>query len=171
MNFNWHAETPHKGPDPVTVPGTGTFRWDLIPDSKVSILSSAISLILMRTVSDNAVLATCNTAFKNLPRKVSFADVLGDADVWISYCANDLGTVLGATLRKEITICERAFTRPQAEKVVAATIIHELAHVAGAPGGLSKTAEATLQQCGFSDQWDSTVQGAAERAGRGYGRA
>src|SRR5262245_18417027 len=171
MNFNWNEETPNKGPDPVTVHGTGTFRWDLIPDSKVSILSSAVSQVLMRTVSDNSVMATCNTAFKNLPRGVTFADVLGDPDVWISYNPNDVGTVLGTTLRMQITLCERAFTRPQPELVVAATIIHELAHVAGAPGGLSKTAEGSLLKCGYTDQWDSTVVGAAERAGRGLGRA
>jgi hypothetical protein len=58
---------------------------------------------------------------------------------------------------KEITIAQNTFD--DGLRAVAATIVHELAHVNGAPGKPNRMAEDTLRSCGFSDQFDEAAVG------------
>jgi len=48
---------------------------------------------------------------------------------------------------------------------VAATIVHEFAHIAGAPGGTSKSAEKSVKMCGFNLQYDKNIQGSIKTLG------
>ena len=94
---------------------------------------------------------SCNEGFSKLPNGRSFDQVIDDDGIWVSYCASttSLGTTEQGT--KEITIFEKAFQR--GVKVVASTLLHELAHVNGASqSGLQ--AEGTLLCCGFSKEYD-----------------
>ena len=80
----------------------------------------------------------------------TFDDVFNDQDIWISYHWDKSAGFDGLTSmkkEKEITISQSAFDRGL--RAVAATIVHELAHVNGAPAAPSTAAESTLQNCGF----------------------
>jgi hypothetical protein len=90
----------------------------------------------------------------------SFDDVFNDRDIWISYHWDKSTGFDGLTSmkkEKEITISQSAFDRGL--RAVAATIVHELAHVNSAPAAPSTAAESTLQNCGFSDQFNPNAIG------------
>jgi len=50
--------------------------------------------------------------------------------------------------------------------IVAATIVHEFAHVGGAPGWPSPAAERALPKCGFGPQYDPGIFGSIESVAR-----
>lgn len=50
--------------------------------------------------------------------------------------------------------------------MIAATLVHEFAHIAGAPGGVSHAAEKAADQCGFKPQYDPTILGSVEELGK-----
>ncbi len=59
------------------------------------------------------------------------------------------------------------FKLPDPVSWIAATLVHELAHVNGAPGGmLSKAAETTLPPCGFGDEFNPATVGMVRRPRR-----
>jgi hypothetical protein len=70
--------------------------------------------------------------------------VWNDPGVWVSYDPGGQGGRYGATLGNEITIT--AYSLRMGRWTVAATLVHELAHVNGAPG-TDKQAEHTLASC------------------------
>ena len=74
----------------------------------------------------------CNKCFKALPGGKSFDDVWDDAAVFVSFDPQGKGGTFGATLGKDITIT--AFSLRMGRWTTAATLVHELAHVNGAPG-------------------------------------
>jgi len=96
----------------------------------------------------------CNDCFKQLPNGRTFDDILDDDTVFIcydpsfSYCANTLGN--------HITINE--LTIKIGKWLVAASLVHEFAHVNGATVTDHK-AEGTLSCCGFAALEDPTVIG------------
>lgn len=160
MNINTPDKN-HTGPTPVNDPRIGTVSWlPYTDDSKLAIVKAALAVVGMRAILTPGNLHCCNQAFTNLPGKVSFSDLWLDADVWISYNPNPRRGLYGVRLpgTKEIAISEFAFTQPQPYLVVAATIVHEMAHVAGAPGNTTD-AEDTLPACGFKDQYKSGLLG------------
>ncbi len=76
--------------------------------------------------------------------------LLADRTVWINYHATlvDFGVTPGAAgFAKELAIGPRAFRIGR--WTVLATLIHELAHCNGAPGGASTVAEDALPPCGL----------------------
>jgi hypothetical protein len=105
----------------------------------------------------------CDKAFKALPGGKSFAQIWADASVWISYDPDNSGHKYGATLRsiKEVTISQ--FSLKMGHWTVAATLVHELAHVNGAPGGASHAAEGTLKHCLLPGLEDPTIMGMIRR--------
>src|SRR6185295_4550335 len=48
--------------------------------------------------------------------------------------------------------------------MVGATLVHELAHVAGAPGGGSHAAERAAHECGFVPQYNPTIIGSLQES-------
>ena len=101
----------------------------------------------------------CEKAFEALPGGKSFAEIWKDPDVWLHYDPEFKKGKYGARRRgtKDITISAYAF-RGGDHWTVAATLIHELAHVNGAPGNDTQ-AEDTLKSCLLHKLHDPTIIG------------
>ena len=100
----------------------------------------------------------CNRYFATLSsqKPVSFDDVWDDEKVWINFDPRSIADFYGFNSNdhpKEITIAARSFRRNV--WFVTAVVVHELAHVAGAPPDGLKTnprwddAEKSLLHCGL----------------------
>jgi hypothetical protein len=50
--------------------------------------------------------------------------------------------------------------------IVAATLVHEFAHIGGAPGWPSPAAEKSLPKCGFGLQYEPGILGSIESVAR-----
>lgn len=134
--------------------------WQWLPYSnagRLHTLQHAIAIINARIRSNKP----CNAAFRALPGRRSFVQVWNDPTVWISYDPASTGNRYGATLRKEITIS--AFSLKMGHWTVAATLVHELAHVNGA-GGTTTAAEDTLKSCLLRGLHDPTIIGRVVRS-------
>jgi hypothetical protein len=86
--------------------------------------------------------------FKTLPNGRRLRDLLNDSAIWINF--DPTATEFGANSvanPNEISIGPRAFRIGR--WTVLATLIHELAHVNGAPGGADPRAEEALVNCGL----------------------
>ncbi|HET6145976.1 MAG TPA: hypothetical protein VFH68_00465 [Polyangia bacterium] len=93
--------------------------------------------------------APCNTAFKALPGGRTLQQIWADPNIWINFDpANNAGDY-AATRGNDVTIT--AFALNKGRWTVAATLVHELAHVGGAPGGTSPLAEQALLPCLLGD--------------------
>ena len=80
----------------------------------------------------------------------SLTQLLADSSVWVNYHATliDFGVTPGASgFATECAIGPKAFKIGR--WTVLATLIHELAHCNGAPGGTSTVAEDALPHCGL----------------------
>ena len=79
----------------------------------------------------------CTTYFKSLPKGKSFSELWNDALIFVNYSPAATKGFYGATHSNDKDICISAWCLDTHNKwVIAATIVHELAHVAGAPGGV-----------------------------------
>jgi hypothetical protein len=110
----------------------------------------------------------CNEAFKALPGGRTFSQVWNDPSIWISYDPKNDGHNFGVTNRvggQEVSITRYALR--MGHWTTAATLVHELAHTNGAPGGASHAAEATLSQCLLHGLEDPNILGSIIRASRG----
>jgi hypothetical protein len=153
-----------------TTPHPGSFdgitdRWlTYQPGSlQLSTLQEAIQLIRVRILVNPAILASCNRSFESI-HHISFSNLVTAPHpvVVISYNFEHRSHYFGVTEGNHISIAQFCYSRqPHSAAVLttAATLVHELAHVAGAPGVPSRAAERTLPSCGFADQYDSTVVG------------
>ena len=104
---------------------------------------------LQRAKHISATLPGADAYFRSLPFGCSLTQLLGDFTIWINYAPNLDGKV-GATDKlshSEIAIAEVAYRFGR--WTVLGTLIHELAHCGGAPGGASKAAEDALLACGL----------------------
>jgi hypothetical protein len=103
----------------------------------------------------------CNECFQKLANKRTFDDILDDPRTFIHYdprtAADDYGGTRPGT--QNVTITETAIRKGR--WTVAATLVHEFAHINGAPNTDSK-AEETLKCCGFKDLYDPELHGSAE---------
>jgi hypothetical protein len=94
--------------------------------------------------------ASANVYFKAIAEgSRSLSELLADDNMWINYHPTMAGYGLtpGSTFATEFAIGTFAFR--DGKQMVLATIIHELAHCNGAPGGDSKVAEEALIACGL----------------------
>src|SRR5664279_2091109 len=118
----------HAGP--ATIAG-----WQWLPYTDATLLHTlrdAIHIISARINGNKP----CDAAFKALPSGRTFAQVWADASIWVSYDPDNIGTKYGVTDRvggSEISITRYALR--MGRWTTAATLIHELAHTNGAPGG------------------------------------
>lgn len=119
----------------------------------LAILKRAISIIDTNVKN----MKTCNDCFKALPGGRSFADVWADNSVWINYESRDDRDWYGITYGvggTEVSISEKAF------KIgrwwVAGTLVHELAHVNGAPINTT-AADDTLLKCGLKNAYEGVI--------------
>lgn len=94
--------------------------------------------------------------FKTLPNGKSLTQLLADSSIWINYHTST--TVYGYTNRvggKEVAICKKSFLIGR--WTVLATLVHELAHVNGAPGSPSKQAEEAVLHCGMGSHTEKST--------------
>lgn len=142
----------HREPADATV-GTQTIRWQPYRNSThVSTLQLAIRMLNARVKNH----APCNDAFRALPGGRSFRRLLNDSRIWISFDPSGADGYYGAALGNDITISAFAFR--MGVWTVAGTLVHELAHVNGAPG-TNNQAEGTLQDCLLPDVHNPSVIG------------
>jgi hypothetical protein len=126
--------TPEKKAD-----GTQWLPFDRAED--IGTVQAALQILR----SNVANIPTCDRYFQSLPRRRTFVDVLSDDRVWI--CYDPTGPGAGETVGLYITIGKKTLTGGRWQ--VAATLVHELAHVAGAED-INAQAEAALNHCGLS---------------------
>jgi hypothetical protein len=96
-----------------------------------------------------ANMKTADRYFRSLPGKRSLSQLLSDRTIWINY-AGDYYVGVRPEGTNEIGIGELAYLR--GKLTVVATLIHELAHINGAPSGDSRAAEDALIHCGLGKQ-------------------
>lgn len=146
----------HAGPTPLP----GGFRYDTFTDPGfLKTLNRATSIIDTRIRGYRP----CNEAFRALPNGRSFADVWNDARIWINFDPSRQGGRYGAQRGSNITIT--AYALAMGHWTVAATLVHEMAHVNGAPTN-THDAEGTLRSCLLAGLEDPNIIGAVIRASR-----
>lgn len=99
----------------------------------------------------------CNACFKKLPGGRTFDDVWADSSVWINFEPRDTVGWYGITYGvggKEISISMSAFKKGR--WWVAGTLVHELAHVNGAPINTTE-ADDTLLCCGLANAYEGVI--------------
>lgn len=148
----------HVGPTPL--PGGHRYQT-YASETHLRTLRRAISIIESRITGH----APCNAAFTALPNGRTFAALWADPAVWINFDPLNNQGDFGATRGNEITIT--AFSLNMGRWTVAATLVHEMAHVNGAPGN-THAAEATLRSCLLSGLEDPTIIGVVPRSPRSY---
>ncbi len=95
--------------------------------------------------------ASANVYFRSLPGGRSLTQILGDSSIWVNY--HPTMPYFGETNAvggREVAISGMSIRLGQ--WTVLATLIHELAHVNGAPGGGSQAAELAVLACGMGYQ-------------------
>ncbi|QQS55613.1 MAG: hypothetical protein IPM89_07495 [Candidatus Competibacteraceae bacterium] len=99
---------------------------------------------------------SANAYFRTLPDGKSLTELLADNTIWVNYHAtmNAYGET-NQVSGKEIAISRRAFRIGR--WTVLATLIHELAHTDGAPGGADKRAERAVLACRLGKQSELTT--------------
>ncbi|MBX7172332.1 MAG: hypothetical protein K1X72_15305 [Pyrinomonadaceae bacterium] len=166
VNFGSHIVSPAASTQHF-IPFTGGSR-------EVSIVIKAIELIRQRACSNDL----CNIYFKVLDNKRTFEEIYIDENVWINYRTQPFrgneppwqgqtaldGKIVSGGKEYDIAIHSSSFflrkslPEPKQVEEIAAIIVHEMAHVAGAPN-LGPQAEQALIHCGFLAQYDSTISG------------
>ena len=131
--------------------GDGT-TWSPYTDAKIKkCLEDALHII--KTNVRN--MRPCDECFKRLPGLRTFTEVFDDATVFISFDSAGPDRAAAIVSGHDITLSAGEFKRNK--WAVAASIIHELAHINGAPGGNSPSAENTLLCCGFKGHFTGVL--------------
>ncbi len=88
-----------------------------------------------------------NTYFRTLPGGRSLSDLLNDGSLWVNYDPVMLEFGRTNNVHREMAIGIPAFRIGR--WTVLATLVHELAHINGAPGGNDRRAEEAVLACGM----------------------
>lgn len=155
------AHTPgdgHSVPAPTTLADGTPIQWQSYSNARKKKVVEDALFILKQNVKG---MRPCNDCFRRLPNGRSFDDILDDPNVFISFDPTTRQGLFGATLGKDITITD--FSIRVGRWTVAATLVHEFAHVNGAPG-TTHQAESTLPCCGFAALHDPNIIGVGDRA-------
>lgn len=125
---------------------------------RVGIIKSAMSWI-QQAVVDSAECATgCNEAFQKLPGGRTFAKMWNDPQIWISFLKTTDIKEFGAAVHCGFDLSVSYGSFRHGWKMVAATLVHELAHLNGAPANTTD-AEDTLLHCGLADKHRDEIIG------------
>ncbi len=143
---------PASGHGRITSPADNRY-WEYTSVNALKILKKAVSIIQNNVKGMRA----CNDCFKRLPGGRSFDDVWADNSVWINYEPRTDRGWYGITLGvggTEVSISELAFKK--GHWWVAGTLVHELAHVNGAPINTA-AADQTLLKCGLKNAYEGVI--------------
>lgn len=103
-----------------------------------------------------ATMPSADRYFSSLPFGRSLTQILADRTIWINYAPTikDLWGAEDNRIHKEIAITPPSYL--WGRWTVLATLIHELAHINGAPGSRSQAAEEALLHCGLGKRSEAT---------------
>ena len=131
-----------------------TFKWHRYNNvAYVSVLQFAVSTINNKIKHHSP----CNKAFEALPGGLSLRDLIHRRSIWISYDPNGQNEYYGVTLGRDIAIS--AYALRMGVWTTTATLVHELAHVDGAPGGADHQAEGVLVDCLMANLHNPMIMG------------
>ncbi len=127
-------------------------RWQPMPRAERAVLDWARHRA--RWIARN--LSSADAYFKRLPFQKTLTALVADSSLWLSYEDNP-GRYGATSIRnfRDIVISSHAFDKGR--WVVLATLIHELAHVGGAPG-FNDSAEQAVLACGLGRR-DELIRG------------
>ncbi len=143
--------TPASGHGNLTI--SGDHWWAYTNDKALKCLNQAL-FILKNNIKG---MKPCNERFKKLPNGRSFDDILNDDSIWISYDDRRSVDWYGITNRvggNEISISQETFDIGR--WFVAGTLVHEMAHVNGAPT-TTGDADDTLLYCGVKSAYQGAI--------------
>jgi len=108
----------------------------------------------------------CNNYFRTLPKGKTFRHFWRDNSIFINYSPSVAHGFYGAmhSNYKDITITAWCLDNTNVW-MIAATIVHEFAHIAGALGYPSHAAEKSSDMCGFKPQYNPNILGSIKRLG------
>ena len=107
-----------------------------------------------------------NKYFKTLPKSETFRSFWRDNTIFIKFSPSMTNGSYGATHSNDKDICVSAWYLDNTNHwMIAATIVHEFAHIAGAPGGASHAAEKAADMCGFKPQYNPAILGSIKQLG------
>jgi hypothetical protein len=116
-----------------------------VPVEYLDTLNQAMT-ILLNGMREHA---GCNSSFASQSGGRTFQSMFDDHTIWINYDPDNGGRLWGWTMPptypRDIVICRYALRMGRWS--AAATIVHELAHLNGAPGGASHAAEQRVREC------------------------
>ncbi len=131
-----------------------------VPIEYIDTLFQALSILLHRMRDHRG----CNSSFSALSGGRSFKNMFDGTTIWINYDPNNSGSDWGWTIPStnpnDIVICKYALR--MGKWSTAATIVHEMAHLNGAPGVPSHAAEHRVRACRMmspNGPYDPSVQG------------
>jgi len=110
--------------------------------------------IKARTIA--RTIPSANVYFKTLPGGRTLTELLADSTIWINYQSTMTFYGQAVLSGTELAIGNSAFRKGR--WTVVATLIHELCHINGVPGGTDRRAEESLLHCGLGKQSERTNQ-------------
>ena len=105
----------------------------------------------------------CNAYFRSLGTGDTFSGLWRNPAVFVNHSPSVAVGFYAAchSNNRDLTLTGWCIST-QNRWMIAATLCHELAHAAGAPGGASHAAELAAKRCYFGDQYDSTILGSVD---------
>jgi hypothetical protein len=142
---------------PTPAPLADGTRWDAYSDAKIKHILDQALFILRHNVRGSR---PCDDCFSRLPGGRTFTDVFDDPSVFVSFDpSGPFPATTDSVGGREVSINASEFRIGRWS--VAATLVHELAHVNGADT-VSADAENTLRCCGFAAHFRPGATGANE---------
>ncbi|MEQ1956707.1 hypothetical protein [Mesorhizobium sp. CN2-181] len=153
---NRSTQLPFKRPNSVT--GEPDVQFQMFTNTDhIAILMAALLKIEERVIKDEKVLRRCNAWYEIMSRDrgrhkkmLSFIKTWQDPATLITFWPEPTGSSHAMTSGTFITLSEKIFKRTDAVLWTAGTLMHELAHTAGA-SAQTTDAEDSLEFCGFDD--------------------
>ncbi len=127
-------------------------------DWRVEQLRKAIAWIQAAVFESEKCAKSCDEAFQALPGGRTFSQLWKDPQIWISFLRTPDVKTFGQSVQhgRDLAIAYGSFRHGW--KMVAATLIHELAHLNGATAQTTD-AEDTLLSCGLADRHREEIIG------------
>jgi hypothetical protein len=107
-----------------------------------------------RAVVISKKMPSADAYFRSLPGGRSLSQLLADRTIWINYSSTMPHYGEAVLSGKELCISETSCR--VGRWTVLGTLVHELAHINGAPGNPSKLAEEALLHCGLGRMGEKT---------------
>jgi hypothetical protein len=137
IRLNGDGDTAHTGP-------AGT---SAIPDEYLETAQRALKILTERIVGHYHA----DEAFKALPGGKTLTQMVNGSDIWVNYDPSNKQGDWGWTRPRAnpLDVVISQFTLRMGRWSTVGTIVHEMAHLDGAPGGRSHAAEETLKHSGL----------------------